>query len=112
MQSTRLNLPFIMPAQAQKHVTVNEAFQKLDSLIYLNFQALDLNVPPNKPVEGAQYLVGNQPEGAWQGEAGHIAVMQDGAWQFFNPQRGWIGLSPDNNPVSYTHLTLPTTPYV
>ena len=35
MQSPRLNIPFIAPAQAQKHVTVNEAFNRIDAIVHL-----------------------------------------------------------------------------
>jgi len=101
MKSSRFNLPFIMPAQAQKHVTVNEAFRTLDSLIYLEFKAVGLNTPPEDPDHGAQYLIGDQPEGVWQGAAKNIAVWQDGAWAFLSPRRGWIGLNPDNKIIVY-----------
>ena len=33
--SANLSLPFLMPAQAQKHVTHNEALQVLDALVQL-----------------------------------------------------------------------------
>ncbi|EAQ07718.1 hypothetical protein [Yoonia vestfoldensis] len=34
-QSPRLSLPFILPAQAQKHVTHNEAIELLDLIVQL-----------------------------------------------------------------------------
>lgn len=33
--STHLNLPYIQPAQAQKHVTHNEAIELLDLIVHL-----------------------------------------------------------------------------
>ncbi len=35
-QSTLLSLPYIMPAQAQKHLTHNEALRTLDTLVQLS----------------------------------------------------------------------------
>ena len=32
-RTPRLDLPWLMPAQAQKHVTVNEALARLDILV-------------------------------------------------------------------------------
>lgn len=34
-KTPNLALPFILPAQAQKHVTHNEALQRLDALVQL-----------------------------------------------------------------------------
>ena len=36
--SARLTLPFIQAAQAQKHVTHNEAVRALDMLVQLSFE--------------------------------------------------------------------------
>ena len=43
-----LNLPFIMPAQAQKHVTHNEAIELLDAIVQLT-----LENSGNNPASGA-----------------------------------------------------------
>jgi hypothetical protein len=34
-KSDNLNLPYIMPSQAQKHVTHNEAIRALDAMLHL-----------------------------------------------------------------------------
>lgn len=34
--SRHLNLPFIAPSQAQKHVTHNEAIKRLDKIIHIS----------------------------------------------------------------------------
>ena len=31
--STNLQMPYLMPSQAQKHVTVNESLRRLDGLV-------------------------------------------------------------------------------
>lgn len=87
--SFHLGLPFLEAAQAQKHVTVNEALRRLDALLHLSVDARDLMAPPEEPEEGARYIVGAEAEGAWTGHDGKIAALIDGAWVFFAPRAGW-----------------------
>jgi len=86
--TANLNMPFILPSQAQKHVTHNEALLRLDALVHLTVVA-ELATPPGAPAEGACYLVGATPTGAWAGKAGRIASWQDGYWAFLAPRTGW-----------------------
>ena len=44
--SSNLKLPFILPSQAQKHVTHNEALQILDALVQLTAISSSRSVPP------------------------------------------------------------------
>lgn len=88
-QSIRLDLPFIMPAQAQKHVTHNEALQRLDLLVQLTVQDFEATVPPATPEAGQIWALGSGPGGAWAGQAGALAAWMGNMWQFFIPQQGW-----------------------
>lgn len=83
-----LTLPYILPSQAQKHVTHNEALQRLDAIVQLTIRAT-LATPPGTPEEGACFLVDTGAVGLWSGKDGHIAVRQDSAWTFFAPRDGW-----------------------
>lgn len=87
--STHLALPYLMPAQAQKHVTHNEALQILDALVQLAVLDRDLTLPPALPEEGARYIVAAGAAGDWLGQAGKIALWADGGWRFFSPLPGW-----------------------
>lgn len=87
--SARLALPYLMPAQAQKHVTHNEALLLLDALVQLVLQDSDADTPPSQPVSGAAYGLGASPTGAWSGHPGQIAVWQGEGWQFIAPAPGW-----------------------
>lgn len=89
-QTTNLRLPFIVPDQAQKHVTHNEALQRLDALTQLVIQAT-LSLPPTSPADGSCYAIGSGASGVWAGREGKLAVFQDGAWDYLQPQPGWIG---------------------
>ena len=58
MENTpNLSLPYIMPSQAQKHVTHNEALRALDILVQLAVLDRDLTVPPSAPDEGDRHIV-------------------------------------------------------
>ena len=52
--STHLLLPYLLAAQAQKHVTVNEALRLLDGLVQLAVLDRHLTTPPASPADGAQ----------------------------------------------------------
>lgn len=87
--SSRLSLPFIQPAQAQKHVTHNEAIDQLDVLVQLVVEEVDAITPPAVPADGAVWLLGDMPTGGWSGQAGRIASWRNGGWRFITPQEGW-----------------------
>ena len=84
-----LNLPYILPSQAQKHVTHNEAIRLLDVIVQLSVTARNLATPPTSPAQGDRYLVASGGSGDWAGQSGKIAFYENGAWQFIAPIVGW-----------------------
>ncbi len=90
LATPHLALPYIAAAQAQKHVTHNEALRLVDGIVHLAVEAAAATTPPGSPVEGMRYLLGAAPTGAWSGKAGALALYADGAWLFRAPQIGWI----------------------
>ena len=82
-------LPLIEPAQAQKHVTHNEALAVLDVLVQTSATSRTLSAPPAAVVAGACYIVGDNATGDWQGEEGHVAVYSGLYWDFYVPKTGW-----------------------
>ena len=87
--STRLDLPYIQPAQAQKHVTHNEAIERLDAIVQLAVEAVDVTAPPGAPLEGQTWAVGTGATGAWVGHDGALASYRGGGWLYLAPQEGW-----------------------
>lgn len=85
-----LTLPYIMAAQAQKHVTHNEALRALDCIVQLSVLDRDLTAPPVDPANGDRYIVAAPATGAWAGQESNIAAYQDGAWLFYVPREGWM----------------------
>ncbi len=92
-----LRLPYIMAAQAQKHVTHNEAIRALDALVQLSVADRTLSSPPASPAEGARYIIAAGGSGVWLGNAGKIGAWQDGAWEFYEPLPGWIAWVANEN---------------
>lgn len=90
--SPRLNLPFLQPAQAQKHVTHNEALKLLDALVHLTVTTFGATTPPGNPQDGDCYALGPSATGGWAGEDGKIAYWLDSGWQFLAPQSGWLAV--------------------
>nr|AMK07556.1 hypothetical protein [alpha proteobacterium NT18-17] len=88
-QTPRLALPFIMPNQAQKHITHNEAIQSLDALVQPVIESRTLTTPPTSPLAGEAYIVPPAATGAWSGHGDEIAAFQSGAWRFHDPAPGW-----------------------
>lgn len=86
-----LSLPYILPSQAMKHITHNEALQILDAATNAVIVAT-LATPPATPTEGALYLVGPSATGAFTGKDGRLAFFIDGAWIFLFPRNGWRAL--------------------
>jgi len=89
----RLALPAIEAAQAQKHVTHNEALVLLDCLVQLAVESRTLAAPPVSPAEGASYIPAVGASGAWSGWDNQIALFNGGGWQHIAPVSGlkaWV----------------------
>ncbi len=84
-----LGLPLIAAAQAQKHVTHNEALASLDALVHLAVKERGRTDPPAAPEEGERHLVGEDATGAFASHDGEIALFDLGAWRFLAPRPGW-----------------------
>jgi hypothetical protein len=96
-ETPKLGLTYLEAAQAQKHVTVNEALRRLDALVQIAVLDRDLAAPPPAPTNDACYLVPTGATGAFAGQDGAIAAFQDGAWTFFEPRTGWLVWVSDEN---------------
>ncbi|MFT3973800.1 MAG: DUF2793 domain-containing protein [Amaricoccus sp.] len=98
MPSTaQLSLPLVMPAQAQKHVTVNQALAILDTVTQLRVNGSNTSTPPDGATGGDAYIVPAGATGAWVDQADSVAVWSNGGWTFLEPRHGWrawdVGLS-------------------
>lgn len=87
--SPRLGMPYLQPSQAQKHVTHNEALQRLDVVTQLCLQSAEDTVPPTAPGVGDIHGIGANASGAWAGRDGQLAIWLTEGWFFLPPQEGW-----------------------
>ncbi|MBM3929133.1 MAG: DUF2793 domain-containing protein [Sphingomonadales bacterium] len=85
----RLALPFIVPGQAQKEMTHNEALALLAIAVQASVVDIGVNVPPADPTIGDCWAVGSEPVGAWTGRARAIAGWTAGGWRFVAPHPGF-----------------------
>ncbi len=74
--TTNLKLPLIAPAQAQKHVTHNEALTALDALIFLAVSSRRRTSPPVSPADGERHLIAAAATGIWLGRDKNLAVYR------------------------------------
>jgi len=87
--SPRLGLPLLQAAQAQKHVTVNEALIVLDGVEQLSLISVTSTTPPGAASDGDCYAVAAGAVNEWAANIGDVAIYSNGGWVFVTPQRGW-----------------------
>jgi Protein of unknown function (DUF2793) len=93
-----LGLPLLAAAQAQKHITHNEALTLLDALTQLSAKSRTTTTPPASPAEGEAYIVpASGAVGAWSAHAGKIALYTGGLWTYLTPKEGWRAWIEDLN---------------
>lgn len=90
-ETLQFRLPLIAAAQAQKHVTVNEALLRLDALSALRLVSIATATPPASAPDGSAYVVPAGATDAWSGHETEIAIRLNGGWSFAQPLRGWAG---------------------
>ena len=86
----RLGLPYVAAGQAQKHITVNEAFSRLDGLVQTGATSRTVAAQPASPSDGALYILPAASTGAaWTGmPAGALMRFEAGAWTRLYPAAG------------------------
>lgn len=105
-----LALPLIQPAQAQKHVTHNEAIRLLDVLVQPAVASRSTATPPADPAPGARYIVPAGALAAWAGQDGTIALAEGGGWAHLAPLPGWQAWVEDEAAPARFDGTAWTTP--
>lgn len=90
--TSHLEITLLEQSQAQKEITINEAFARIDALLNTGVIDRDLATPPGSPASGDAYIVAASPTGDWSGKAGQVAYF-DQIWRFVTPREGltlWI----------------------
>lgn len=95
-----LSLPYMQEAQAQKHVTHNEALRILDVAVQLVVKSRSYSAPPASAVEKDRFIVGANATVEWAGHDGEIAIYEGGAYWFVAPLPGWTAFVLDEDQVA------------
>ena len=89
----RLLLPMLVPGQAQKEMSHNEALTVLDAVVQASAVALGTQTPPTDPTIGECWIIGDAPTGDWAARARNLAIWTAGGWRFVEPTpgfRAWV----------------------
>jgi len=90
--TNHLGISLVEQSQAQKEITINQAFTRIDALMNTGAKSRSTATPPASPASGDLYIVANSPTGDWVGQAGKIAYF-DAIWKFITPNEGislWV----------------------
>lgn len=87
-----LELAYLSSAQAQKHVTVNDALRRLSGIVQLSVTSANIASQPSNPVAGDRYMLPTGKSGTdWDHfQVGSIAYFIDGNWFELVPTKGWL----------------------
>lgn len=91
--TARFALPLLVPGQAQKEMSHNEALALIDAALHAGVVAAGVDTPPANPAVGACWIVGSSPGGAWIGHPRAIAAWSEAGWRFVPPREGlsaWV----------------------
>lgn len=86
--TARLALPLLVSGQAHKEETHNEALALIDLALCCEVEASGVDTPPDAPLAGQCWRVGDTPRGAWAGQANALAGWTGAGWQFVAPREG------------------------
>lgn len=86
--TANFGIALIDAAQAQKHVTVNEALLRLDALAAGQVTSVGATTPA-AGIEGEAHVVGQGAGGDWSGHDAEIAIWLNGGWSFVTARAGW-----------------------
>lgn len=91
-ETPRLNLPLLMPQQAQKHLTHNEALRLLDVLVQTGVRSMRLSAEPDTATEGDLFILPAGRTGArWVEMApGSLALWENGGFVELSPVVGQV----------------------
>ena len=76
-------IPFAPENTIDPAAGLNESLLTVDALLQLAVVSVGDNAPPGSPANGARYVVGTAPTGAWAGRENQVAQWLDGAWRFY-----------------------------
>lgn len=95
--TARLDLPMLVPGQAQKEMTHNEALARLDLAVQACAISVGLEEPPTSPEPGQCWILGANPTGDWLGNPHRLTSWSENGWRFLQPFPGLLVWLLDDN---------------
>jgi hypothetical protein len=86
----RFALPFILPGQAQKELSHNEALTRIDLALHPAVEEAPAASPPASPGDGQCWIVAAPATGDWEGREGLLAMWTEAGWRFLAPAPGTV----------------------
>lgn len=95
--SARLQLPYLVAGQMQKHITLNEALTRLDALVQTCVVSRTLTDQPDDPADGDIYILPDTASGESWAEmpAGSLVRFDAGVWVTSPVVEGLLALIQD-----------------
>jgi len=95
----RLGLPYVVAAQAQKHIPINESLARLDGLVQLAVESRVVGAQPASPLAGGVWILPAAATGAaWAGQpTGTLMRFEAGAWEAVPLAEGVLAWVKDEN---------------
>lgn len=84
MSTVNNNIPLVPENTIDPAAGLNESLNVIDALTQVRVVSVGSNTPPGSPANGARYVVGTAPTGAWSEQANKLARWLDGVWSFFD----------------------------
>lgn len=77
-------IPFVPVNTTDPAAGLNLSLLTIDMLLHLSVESIGSTAPPGSPSDGARYIVGVSPTGAWAGRDNKLAmwIASPGYWQF------------------------------
>jgi hypothetical protein len=93
----RLGLAYVAAGQAQKHVTINGVFARLDGLVQTAVESRAVTDQPTEPDDGALYILPDDATGeVWAGEAaGSVMRYEPAGWSRLEVGAGHVAFIKD-----------------
>ena len=92
-------LPYLSTAQAQKELTHNEALVLIDAVLMGLVEEAGADVPPSSPSIGQCWIVGQNPEDAWEDQAQKLTIWTEGGWRFIVPKKNMYRRRSDDGTI-------------
>jgi hypothetical protein len=89
MYTQTYNLPLLHQNQSMKELVINEALNKLDSLLNKSIKKV-CNELPNQPEQNMLVLIAADARDTLKNHANHLALFLNDEWHFITPYDGMI----------------------